>query len=361
MRRYPASRAPQTGAFHRLTSGLQSALTVADVERSYIVNVPGVLPADGHGLYRIDPDNTERDSITTDVTDSFVSKYREYGHLDDPVMDNARAFRRPIDSSRLAKSIRWTETAAYSILADDGYQHSLRSPIDVAGQFCGTVTFGRNRGTRQFDEDDLMLARQLGEQVALALERAQRYEATGHRMSVLEDVLNHLPQGVIVADPDGQPIFTNRAAAAPASRGTRCYAEIVSERVREASEELWQQNRRVSTANVHDPASGQCVVAKSVKLTSPSEASVTLVYPTESDSGSRLPAWDVLTPREQEIAELVSAGLTTKQIAAHAFVSENTVKQHLKRIFAKTDVRNRAELMQRVWVAGGRQQAVPGS
>jgi len=68
----------------------------------------------------------------------------------------------------------------------------------------------------------------------------------------------------------------------------------------------------------------------------------------------RLPVWDVLTPREQEIAELVSAGLTTKEIASRAFVSENTVKQHLKRIFAKTDVRNRAELMQRVWAATGR-------
>jgi DNA-binding CsgD family transcriptional regulator len=32
-------------------------------------------------------------------------------------------------------------------------------------------------------------------------------------------------------------------------------------------------------------------------------------------------------------------------------VTENTVKQHLKRIFAKTDVANRAELVQRIWTA----------
>ena len=60
---------------------------------------------------------------------------------------------------------------------------------------------------------------------------------------------------------------------------------------------------------------------------------------------------------QQEIAELVSAGLTTKEIASRAFVSENTVKQHLKRIFAKTDVRNRAELMQRVWAAAAQAPA----
>ncbi|MGW5690473.1 LuxR C-terminal-related transcriptional regulator [Streptomyces asiaticus] len=35
-----------------------------------------------------------------------------------------------------------------------------------------------------------------------------------------------------------------------------------------------------------------------------------------------------------------------------AFISENTVKQHLKRIFAKTDVSSRAELVQLMWSAG---------
>ncbi|MGW2184030.1 response regulator transcription factor [Streptomyces sp. NPDC001732] len=49
---------------------------------------------------------------------------------------------------------------------------------------------------------------------------------------------------------------------------------------------------------------------------------------------------------------MVSEGLTTKQIAARAFISENTVKQHLKRVFAKTGVSNRAELVQLIWTSG---------
>ena len=61
--------------------------------------------------------------------------------------------------------------------------------------------------------------------------------------------------------------------------------------------------------------------------------------------------WDVLIRREQDIAQLVSEGLTTKQIAEKAYISENTVKQHLKRVFAKTDVSNRAELVQLIWSA----------
>ncbi|MBW4818795.1 response regulator transcription factor [Rhodococcus qingshengii] len=59
-----------------------------------------------------------------------------------------------------------------------------------------------------------------------------------------------------------------------------------------------------------------------------------------------------MTKREQEIASLVSEGFTTKEIALRAFISENTVKQHLKRVFAKADVSNRAELVQLIWASG---------
>jgi cytochrome P450 len=44
--------------------------------------------------------------------------------------------------------VDWQASAAYSILADEGYYHSLRAPFEIAGQMCGTVTFARCRGAR---------------------------------------------------------------------------------------------------------------------------------------------------------------------------------------------------------------------
>ena len=346
---YAVERSPSSNEMLSLVAGLQSALTLEEVERAYLSNVVGVLDADGHGLYRLDPQTLDPVAISTDVTPSFVAKYTEYGRFDDPVMDGARELRRPVDSSRLASSVDWQASAAYSILADEGYYHSLRAPFEIAGQMCGTVTFARCRGARGFDEHDLRLARTISEQTGLALERATRFEATGQRVGVLEDVLDHLPQGIVVSSADGETIFVNSVAASRQPCGS--FADMVASHVREAREALWRDNRRIVTANVVEPRSGRQVIAKSVKLTGASDAALTLIYPADSAQPRRLPVWDVLTPREQEIAELVSAGLTTKEIASRAFVSENTVKQHLKRIFAKTDVRNRAELMQRVWAA----------
>jgi DNA-binding NarL/FixJ family response regulator len=51
-----------------------------------------------------------------------------------------------------------------------------------------------------------------------------------------------------------------------------------------------------------------------------------------------------LTDREQEIAELVAAGATNREIAARVFLSRKTVERHVSNILAKYGVRNRAEL-----------------
>ncbi len=51
-----------------------------------------------------------------------------------------------------------------------------------------------------------------------------------------------------------------------------------------------------------------------------------------------------LTPREQQIAQLVE-GLTNAEIAAQLWITQNTVKQALKRMFLKLSVSARAELV----------------
>jgi NarL family two-component system response regulator LiaR len=53
-----------------------------------------------------------------------------------------------------------------------------------------------------------------------------------------------------------------------------------------------------------------------------------------------------ITPRELEVLELIAAGLSNKEIAARAFVSENTVKTHSSRVFDKLGARRRTQAVQ---------------
>jgi len=51
-----------------------------------------------------------------------------------------------------------------------------------------------------------------------------------------------------------------------------------------------------------------------------------------------------LTRKEQEVLLYVCEGLTRSEIAEKMFISEATVKTHLRNLFSKTNTRNRTEL-----------------
>jgi two-component system, NarL family, response regulator LiaR len=54
-----------------------------------------------------------------------------------------------------------------------------------------------------------------------------------------------------------------------------------------------------------------------------------------------------ITPRELEILQWIAEGLSNKEIAARAHVSENTVKTHSSRLFDKLGARRRTQAVQR--------------
>ena len=54
-----------------------------------------------------------------------------------------------------------------------------------------------------------------------------------------------------------------------------------------------------------------------------------------------------LSNREAEVAELVTQGLSNKEVANQLFVTEKTVKFHLTNIYKKMSVKSRAQLI--VW------------
>jgi len=63
-----------------------------------------------------------------------------------------------------------------------------------------------------------------------------------------------------------------------------------------------------------------------------------------SEAEHQLEAWQLLSPREQDVTALACLGYTNRQIAAHLGISSETVKTHLGNILAKLKVHGRDEL-----------------
>ncbi|HEX2054797.1 MAG TPA: response regulator transcription factor [Actinomycetota bacterium] len=76
------------------------------------------------------------------------------------------------------------------------------------------------------------------------------------------------------------------------------------------------------------------------------------VAPTEPDLA--------LTEREHEVLHLVANAMTNKQVAAALYISEQTVKNHIKSIMQKLHARNRVELTLHAKQLASRRREPPG-
>ena len=62
------------------------------------------------------------------------------------------------------------------------------------------------------------------------------------------------------------------------------------------------------------------------------------------DEALRWPGRELgLTERESELLALLPTGMTNRELGSHLYVSENTIKTQLRHLYAKLDVRNRAQ------------------
>lgn len=65
----------------------------------------------------------------------------------------------------------------------------------------------------------------------------------------------------------------------------------------------------------------------------------------QTDIVNQIKTLDPLTPREEEVLQLILAGQSNREIAGTLSISESTVKTHVRNIFSKYDVGSRAELI----------------
>ncbi|MFD6517653.1 LuxR C-terminal-related transcriptional regulator [Rhodococcus sp. NPDC060176] len=327
---------------------LQSALTVEEIGTSYVAAVRFMIFARGHGIYRLDPQTNAFVDQAADVPSTLLDEYAAVGMGQDPVLEAAVHTGRPVDSSNEAVAETWPTSGAQQVLAHFGYAHSLKAPLVVGDLVWGSIHFTRYASDPPFDERDRKTAALLVKHLGAALTRAVRYEQVNWQASYLQAALDCVAQPVVVTDKQGDIMFTNAAARTTDIRG-RQVLDLVGPTIHRATDLINNEGRRVVSTHVDAPE--PTLLSVRTVAVPRYAATVSVIYARSDKPNMALPELGILSKREREIAQWVSQGLSTREIAARAFITENTVKQHLKRTFSKLGVNSRAEMVHAMWAA----------
>ena len=292
-------------------------------------------------LEEIPPDSTPR-FLANEFLAEDVNKFKALAHRRFPVdwLDHATG------GDRTA-SPRYRE-----IMAPLGLGDELRAAFLSGGECWGFLCLHRQDGSLGFTEDEARLIARLVPHVGEGLRRA-----------LLVDAADVSPgpegPGVLVLAEDGSLMATTEA-------GERWLWELARPDQRVGPLPLAVEAviaRLEAIQGSHDPAklpprvrvrtrSGRWAVLHASEMAGLGQGrhvAVVVESATPAELAPLILLAYGLTKREAEVAQLAIQGKTNKVLARELHISENTVEDHLKAIFAKVGVGSRGELTARIF------------
>jgi DNA-binding CsgD family transcriptional regulator len=233
------------------------------------------------------------------------------------------------------RSARWRE-----VIEPLGWGDELRVALRRSGRTWGVVCLHRDATEPPFDEQDLTAVHRIVPVLAAAFQRLAISGAASTGATALAPGVIVLNDQFTVtsttgaaadwlellgSDGGGLPIALMSASARAVTSGHPQSVVVVARDGRWAS---------IHAAPLHGPGP---------------EAVAVVVQPAHpSDTFPAFAAAAGLTPRETEVAAAVLRGLSDRAIARRLELSEYTVQDHLKRVYAKTGANGRADLVGRL-------------
>lgn len=104
-------------------------------------------------------------------------------------------------------------------------------------------------------------------------------------------------------------------------------------------DEILKAVRSVAAGELYYPPNASSIIIRSLILPKKEQEIV------ETKPGNPASVWNKMTPREQQILQCLTEGMSSKDIAEHFTISSNTVANQRASIMRKANVKNTAELI----------------
>lgn len=327
------------------------------------------IPHDGSAWFGIDPTTmiattpSRVENLDASLCDTFW--HLEF-HEDDPMLyarvarnDGVATLHQQFDG-RVGKSVRYRE-----LVRPQGYEDELRAAFNHGDNTWGVVSLYREASRPRFEPDEVALLKAMSEPIATAL-RTQVRAATPW-------LAQPSAPGLVVIDRAGRAISANHEArtwladmwprASETASGELDVFELRDEgdgvptplfalvsRARAVAEGL---ERAPARLRMRDRRGRWIVVHASVLSGSAPDSDDAVALVLEAAKSAEVAPIIIeafgLTKRERDVLGAIARGGTTAEIAAELFISQYTVRDHVKTVFDKVGVSSRGELVARLF------------
>jgi DNA-binding CsgD family transcriptional regulator len=202
--------------------------------------------------------------------------------------------------------------------------YCLSAILGSQGDPTGAIGLHRSKSDHNFTDRDKEIMNLLFPHLSRAL----------HNLNLLDTIASAQGCGMIVMRPDGSPSYMNEEAR----------------RALNGRPITTVPDPRCSTVPAFFQSETGSYRVRTIPAGRNRTQKIILLEPLPSDHDLKAKLANFgLSPRQEEIAILVIRGLSNREIADRLFISEQTVKDHLRDIFEKLKVHRRSELIAKVF------------
>ena len=292
-----------------------------------------------------------------------VRFFLEHVYLEDDVLDFTWMARNRIPVGLLSEATggKLERSLGHRELQSPlGWGHEMKAAFTTGTHLWGGLCLAREKGSPDFAPRDVALVHRIAHHVGAGL------RAAALQQDLADDRDSDDAAGVLILDQRGTVMQYNPAA----ERRLRELDDLGDwwREGRGLPEAIWMVVGALHCALQAEPDQGLNRAPElhvrgrlgrwltlqasqtEASLTRPAET-VVIIAPAAPRQVLTLTAIGYgLSPREQEVVDLVVRGASTKQIAQTLYISEYTVKDHLAHIFEKVGVRGRRALVKRLYL-----------
>jgi len=369
----PASCIPDLMAFTRIAG---SAKDIGSLRSQTLKLIRRIFRSDSTINWLIAQDNRIADPLELNIERHLIPQYTGYYHRLNPFdRVNMRCFRgSALSMEQVLPFYEFQKTEYYNdFIKQQKILHQMVVYIRMNGKLTSAICTHRI-GNRRFGEEDLALGGIVSSHMSAAFERIQTMKEIEERGSFFQMILDSADVGLAALDLKRNVLFANRRAVticesirrdAVSEIGRHNPESVIPEPVLKDCQRMeeWvrkEQNGRLEPSPARERVMPifpfeKClfrsrIVDKGIVDSDYPFFLITMeilpVHPPISDHAVNDDC--NLTNRETEIVSYVARGYRNAEIAERLFISEGTVKNHLRNIFEKAKVRNRTGLIQRV-------------